>query len=219
MGARQEAVERFQGDPVIRLFCGNMQAAGVGITLTASSHVVFGELDWVPATLSQAEDRTHRIGQHADNVLIQHLVLEGSLDAIMAQRVIDKQKLIDQALDNKATHQTEVSAESYEIQVEKEESAVSKISRKEILSCATFTQQQTSVIHLAIKAVSALCDGAHSTDHKGFSRMDVQVGHSLSQCSKLSQKQTALSFKLAWRYRAQLPEGMVEELKKIKDGT
>lgn len=95
---RQVAVDRFQNDPDIRLFVGNMRAAGVGLTLTASSHVVFAELDWTPSNVTQAEDRAHRIGQ-TDSVLVQHLVLEGSLDATMARMLVEKQDVIDRALD------------------------------------------------------------------------------------------------------------------------
>ena len=40
----------------------------------------------------------HRIGQR-DSVLVQHLVLEGSLDATMARSLVEKQKVIDAALD------------------------------------------------------------------------------------------------------------------------
>ena len=95
---RFEAVEHFQNDPTVNVFVGGMKVAGLGITLTASSHVVFVELDWVPGTLTQAEDRLHRIGQEASSVLIQHLVLEDSIDAYMAKKVIAKQKQIDKAL-------------------------------------------------------------------------------------------------------------------------
>jgi len=99
--ARQAAVDRFQDDPSCRLFIGSITAAGLGLTLTASAHVVFAELDWVPAHLTQAEDRTHRIGQQ-DSVLVQHLVLQDSLDARMVGTLIKKQRVIDEAIDGGA---------------------------------------------------------------------------------------------------------------------
>lgn len=95
---RQAAVDRFQEDPSCRLFIGSITAAGFGLTLTASSNVVFAELDWVPAHLTQAEDRTHRIGQK-ESVLVQHLVLEDSLDARMVGTLLKKQRVIDQVVD------------------------------------------------------------------------------------------------------------------------
>lgn len=96
---RQRAVDRFQGDPACRLFIGNIQAAGVGITLTASSHVIFGELDWTPGAMEQAEARCHRIGTQADMVLVEHLVYDGSLDAYMVQLLLAKQATIRDAMD------------------------------------------------------------------------------------------------------------------------
>lgn len=95
---KDNSVSRFQNDPDIKLFVGSLTAAGVGITLTAASHVVFVELDWVPHTLSQAEDRCYRIGQD-ESVLVQHLVLDGSLDAPMSRKLINKQEIIDRGLD------------------------------------------------------------------------------------------------------------------------
>jgi SWI/SNF-related matrix-associated actin-dependent regulator 1 of chromatin subfamily A len=49
--------------------------------------------------MSQAEDRCHRIGQ-TDSVLVQHLVVDKSLDARIAEALVDKQKVLDKALDN-----------------------------------------------------------------------------------------------------------------------
>lgn len=96
---RQSSIDRFQRDASVKLFVGSIQAAGTGITLTESSHVIFAELDWVPGNMSQAEDRCHRIGQFS-NVLVEHLVLEGSLDATMARVLVRKQAVIDAALDS-----------------------------------------------------------------------------------------------------------------------
>lgn len=94
---RQLAVDHFQNHHS-KVFIGQIQAAGVGLTLTAASHVIFVELSWVPGEMSQAEDRCHRIGQQ-DSVLVQHLVLENSLDAKIAKALVRKQGVIERALD------------------------------------------------------------------------------------------------------------------------
>jgi SWI/SNF-related matrix-associated actin-dependent regulator 1 of chromatin subfamily A len=96
---RHESVTQFQTDDKVRVFVGSTTVAGVGLTLTEASLIVFVELDWVPAVLSQAEDRCHRIGQ-LYSVLVQHLVLSGSLDATMSKRLIKKQERND-AVTNK----------------------------------------------------------------------------------------------------------------------
>lgn len=95
---RQRYVDVFQSNPNCRVFIGQIQAAGVGITLTAASAVIFVEQDWVPGNMSQAEDRCHRIGQK-ESVLVQYLVFDGSLDATMAQTLIKKSRVADAALD------------------------------------------------------------------------------------------------------------------------
>jgi SWI/SNF-related matrix-associated actin-dependent regulator 1 of chromatin subfamily A len=96
--AKQSAVDAFQNGQA-DVFVGNIKAAGVGLTLVRSAHVVFAELDWVPANMSQAEDRAHRIGQR-NAVLVQHIVLEGSLDQVMATALVTKQDIADRALDD-----------------------------------------------------------------------------------------------------------------------
>lgn len=97
MKARNEAVHAFQNDPEVRLFVGNLQAAGVGLTLTAASVAIFVEQDWTPGVLLQAEDRIHRIGQDRP-VLIQYLVFDGSLDARMVKSLARKERIIQEAI-------------------------------------------------------------------------------------------------------------------------
>lgn len=104
--SRQDAVDKFQSDPNVKLFIGNIQAAGTGITLTAASHVIFLEFPLVPGEVMQAEDRCHRIGQHG-SVLVQHLVLEGSIDAEIARLIVKKQEIISAALDKVSSEESE----------------------------------------------------------------------------------------------------------------
>jgi len=77
--ARVDAVKQFQENPEVRLFVGSTRACGQGITLTSASHVVFVEYDWSPMVMAQAEDRSHRIGQHSP-LLVQFLHFVGTID-------------------------------------------------------------------------------------------------------------------------------------------
>ena len=60
---KNEAVERFQNDDNIKVFIGNIFSAGVGLTLTSASVVVFNNFSFVPSDCLQCEDRVYRIGQ------------------------------------------------------------------------------------------------------------------------------------------------------------
>ena len=89
-GERQIAVERFQ-DQVSgpRVFLGNIQAAGVGITLTAASDLVFLEQSWTPADNAQAAMRIHRIGQKR-GCLVRVATLAGSIDEAVQRTLARK---------------------------------------------------------------------------------------------------------------------------------
>lgn len=91
---RMEAVDRFQKDPIVRVVVCNIIAGGVGITLTASTHVIFQDLDWVPANHAQAEDRCYRMGQ-TRKVTVEYFHAEGSLDSYIARLLETKIKLIN----------------------------------------------------------------------------------------------------------------------------
>lgn len=91
-------VDRFQSDPKVGLFLGQMQAAGVGITLTAASNVAFLEFPWTPVDLIQAEDRAHRIGQR-DVVNVHYLVAEGTVDEQLMKLLDAKRAVIERLVD------------------------------------------------------------------------------------------------------------------------
>lgn len=77
--SKQAAVDRFQNNDACRLIICSIKAAGVGLTLTASSNVAFIELAWTYADCCQCEDRAHRIGQK-DNVTCYYLLGRGTID-------------------------------------------------------------------------------------------------------------------------------------------
>jgi len=196
MEDRQKAVEQFQGNDDIKVFIGSIQAAGVGITLTAASHVVFAELDWVPGNMSQAESRCHRIGQQ-ESVLVQHLVLEGSLDAYMAQTLIQKQEIIDKALD------TEYDREVFELPVP---DRTNYPTQKEVVKEAEkISAEEVQEIHAKLRLLASM-DNDHATYQNGigFNGVDTHIGHSLANALFLTPKQAVIGRQLVHKYRRQL---------------
>ncbi|MDF1503192.1 SNF2-related protein [Roseisolibacter sp. H3M3-2] len=97
---RQQLVDRFQQDDGVRVFVGNIVAAGVGITLTAARQVVFNDLDWVPANHWQAEDRAYRIGQ-TGTVNVTYLVAERTIDDFVASVLSTKGALVDAVVEGR----------------------------------------------------------------------------------------------------------------------
>ncbi|CAE8633637.1 unnamed protein product, partial [Polarella glacialis] len=95
---RLQRVASFQADPSIRIAVLSLLAAGVGITLTAASTVVFAELHWTPGVLVQAEDRAHRIGQR-NSVNIHYLVASGTIDDIIWPSVSNKVEVVSAICD------------------------------------------------------------------------------------------------------------------------
>jgi SWI/SNF-related matrix-associated actin-dependent regulator 1 of chromatin subfamily A len=86
---RHALVKAFQTSKHLRLFIGNIQAAGVGLTLTKARRVIMHEDMWTPGENKQAGDRAHRIGQ-TEPVLVQHVVHRNSLDAAVMQELLRK---------------------------------------------------------------------------------------------------------------------------------
>lgn len=208
MDSRQAAVDAFQRDPSKALFVGSLLAAGTGITLTASSHVIMCELDWVPANMVQGEDRCHRIGAR-DNVLSQWIVLEGSLDSRMATTLMDKAEIIERALDRRSeqegTAPTQEKAFADKVEVFEEEAAATKSASRDRIAkeAERITPTDVAVIHHALQYLAALDrDGARQKNQMGFARIDSQIGRELANTPRLTARQAALGLRIVKKYAA-----------------
>lgn len=96
MISRQISVDRFQKDPKVKLIVCSIKAAGVGLTLTASSRVGFIEFPWTYADCEQCEDRAHRIGQK-DSVMVYYFLGKNTIDGKI-YKIIQAKKAIAQAV-------------------------------------------------------------------------------------------------------------------------
>jgi SWI/SNF-related matrix-associated actin-dependent regulator 1 of chromatin subfamily A len=231
MDDRQALVDKFQTDPECMLMVAGMEAAGEVYTMTASSHEIFLELGHTPGGMTQCEDRAHRIGQK-NTLLVQHLVLEGSIDAAMARRLIAKQMTIDRALNNAAENEAldraqatkidgpeldvpevETMGSAAEILAQAGPPSTADLKRAELQKIAeTLTPKQIVAIHGGLRMLANVCDGASSYDSSGYNKFDSHMGHVLAEKEKISAMEAALGRRMLTKYRRQLGEELMAEM-------
>lgn len=101
-GAKQKAVDDFVKNDKVRVFIGNIQAAGTGVDglQKACSHCYLAEPDWVPAQNEQAVSRLDRIGQE-NPVQVEIFVAPGSISEKILVRALEKLNVIHRVLDER----------------------------------------------------------------------------------------------------------------------
>ena len=97
--SKQASVDAFQNCPDVQLIICSIKAAGVGLTLTASSNVAFVELAWTYADCCQCEDRAHRIGQK-DNVTCYYLLGSGTIDNTIYSLIHRKKSIANEIMNS-----------------------------------------------------------------------------------------------------------------------
>ena len=87
--------------PSLVILIGNIQAAGVGWNCTATSTVAFGELDWTPGNMIQAEDRLYGLkrGKKGVPVTAFYLIGKDTIEVDLARLIQRKAKILDATLD------------------------------------------------------------------------------------------------------------------------
>jgi SNF2 family DNA or RNA helicase len=91
---RAEEVRRFNRDPKCEVFVGSLQAAGLGIDLTAASVVIHYDRWWNAARENQATDRVHRIGQRR-GVQVFKLITKGTFEERIDKLISKKGQLME----------------------------------------------------------------------------------------------------------------------------
>ena len=96
---RGAIVKQFQEDEATRIFIGQIDTAGTGITLTASDTCVYYSKNYNYATYSQSLSRIHRIGQRNTCTYID-LVVEGTVDEMITKALNKKEDMAKTVVDN-----------------------------------------------------------------------------------------------------------------------
>lgn len=96
---RDEQVARFQNDPDVPVFVGQIATAGLGLTLTAASTMVFYSLDYSMSNFEQCKARIHRAGQRMPCTYI-YLAAQGTVDEKVLKALKNKANLAKTLVDD-----------------------------------------------------------------------------------------------------------------------
>lgn len=91
---KDEAIKEFTNNDNVKVFIGNMAAASVGITLIVSNKLIFNNMEYVPASCRQMEDRIYRIGQQKDVDVYYQIFRDTQYEKIW-NTVLKKELIID----------------------------------------------------------------------------------------------------------------------------
>lgn len=98
--SRQSLVDTYQTNELVKVALLSIKVAGTGLTLTKADRIVFAELDWVPSSLLQAEDRAHRLGR-LKPLFVEYIVADGTLDDCMWSTVRRKFVTVRDTIDRR----------------------------------------------------------------------------------------------------------------------
>ncbi len=109
-GQRQAMVDLFQkGDGSAPVLVLSLKAGGVGLNLTAASHVFHFDRWWNPAVENQATDRAFRIGQ-TRTVNVHKFIVGGTLEDRIDQMIESKIALAEDVIGSGEEWLTELSS-------------------------------------------------------------------------------------------------------------
>lgn len=96
---RANEIAKFQNDTDVLVFVGQIATAGLGITLTAASTMVFYSLDYSMSNFEQAKARIHRTGQR-ENCTYIYLIASNTVDKKIMRALKNKVNLAKSLIDD-----------------------------------------------------------------------------------------------------------------------
>ena len=96
---RADEIAKFQNDTDVLVFIGQIATAGLGITLTAASTMVFYSLDYSMSNFEQAKARIHRTGQK-ENCTYIYLIASNTVDEKILKALKNKVNLAKNLIDD-----------------------------------------------------------------------------------------------------------------------
>jgi len=95
---RGDKIKKFQNEERVRIFIGQIQTVGMGVTLHAADYAIYYSQDYNFDNRAQTEDRIHRIGQESDKVIYIDLLCQNTVDVSISKALKEKasyEKILD----------------------------------------------------------------------------------------------------------------------------
>lgn len=104
---KEKMLGAFECNAAKRIFLGHPRTAGLGLNqLVAANYVVHFDHWWNPAVTNQATARAHRPNQ-TKNVFVYHLWVEDTIEELVLQKTLSKQRLYGEVIDSLSVEITE----------------------------------------------------------------------------------------------------------------
>ena len=146
--------------------------------------------------------------------------MNNSIDAKLAKTIVRKQEIIEKALDvNERNEAAAESNASVATNMATEQPATIEVTMAKMEKEAPLLSlAQIQAIHIGLKSIAGMCDGARAEDGCGFNKLDTHIGKSLAAQPALTAKQAVLGKRLCIKYKRQLPADLIAFIGEIPGG-
>ena len=95
-------IKAFSQPDTLTILVANIKSIETGLNIPIADYLLVVELPYTGASLSQLEDRLHRLGKIAKMVMYYYMIIQGTLEDKIFDNIIKKQKDMNRAIDGMA---------------------------------------------------------------------------------------------------------------------